>query len=82
MKKGYSVPRDFSWIENYKLNCFSVLNDPIKYLFEKSLEKRVFPDALKIARVTPFLKVEILLISVTIEPSPFFSVSLKLWSAS
>ena len=39
-------------------NCFSELNDPLKYLFKKGLEKGVFPDALKIARVTPLSKGE------------------------
>ena len=34
-------------------NCFSELNDPLKYL---SIEKGVFPDAFKIARVTPLFK--------------------------
>ena len=29
------------------------MNYPIKYLFEKSVEKEVFPNALKIARVSP-----------------------------
>ena len=38
------------------INCFSEFNDPLKYLFEKSIEKGVFPDALKIARVTPLFK--------------------------
>ena len=37
-------------------NCFSELNYPIKYLFGKSIEKRVFPNALKTARVTPLFK--------------------------
>ena len=42
---------------NVIINCFSELNDPIKYLFENSIEKKgVFSDALKIARVTPFFK--------------------------
>ena len=41
---------------NVIINCFSELNDPLKYLFEKSIEKGVFPDALKIARVTPLFK--------------------------
>ena len=35
------------------INCFSELNAPLKYLFEKSIEKRVFPDSLKIARIAP-----------------------------
>ena len=38
------------------LNCFSELNDLLKYLFEKSIEEEVFPDALKIARVTLLFK--------------------------
>ena len=37
-------------------NCFSELNYPIKYLFGKSIEKGVFPNALKTARVTPLFK--------------------------
>ena len=37
-------------------NCFSELNDPFKYLFEKPIEKGVFLDALKIARVTSLFK--------------------------
>ena len=37
-------------------NCFSELNYPLKYLFGKSIEKGVFPNALKIARVTPLFK--------------------------
>ena len=42
--------------EHVIINCFSELNDPLKYPFEKSIEKGVFPDALKIARVTPIYK--------------------------
>ena len=41
---------------NVIINCFSESNDPLKYLFEKSTEKGVFPDALKIAKITPFFK--------------------------
>ena len=37
-------------------NYFSELNYPLKYLFGKSIEKGVFPNALKIARVTPLFK--------------------------
>ena len=32
------------------------LNDPLKFIFEVSLRKEIFPDGLKIARVTPFFK--------------------------
>ena len=38
-------------------NCFSELNYHLKYLFGKSIKKEVFPNALKIARVTPLFKV-------------------------
>ena len=37
-------------------NCFSELNYPLKYLFGKSIEKGIFLNALKIARVTPLYK--------------------------
>ena len=37
-------------------NCFSELSYPLKYFFGKTIEKGVFPDALKIARVTPPFK--------------------------
>ena len=37
-------------------NCFSELNDSLKCLSEKSIEKEVFPDALKISKVTPLFK--------------------------
>ena len=33
--------------------CFGVLCEPLIYLFQLSLEKGVFPDDLKIAKVTP-----------------------------
>ena len=36
--------------------CFGVLCEPLIYLFQLSLEKEVFPDALKIAKVTPIYK--------------------------
>ena len=32
-------------------HCFSALNDRLKYLFEKSVEKGIFPDDLKLDRV-------------------------------
>ena len=41
---------------NVLRNCLSELNDFLKYLFEKSLEKGSFPDGLKIAKVTPPFK--------------------------
>ena len=36
--------------------CFGVLCEPLTYLFQLSLEKGVFPDDLKIAKVTPIYK--------------------------
>ena len=59
---------------------FSELNYPLKYMFGKSIEKGVFPNALKIARVTPLFKGG--------DPSDisnyrsFFPVSRKIWSVS
>ena len=36
--------------------CFGVLCEPLTYLFQLSIEKGVFPDDLKIAKVTPIYK--------------------------
>ena len=36
--------------------CFGGLCEPLIYLFQLSLEKGVFPDALKIVKVTPMYK--------------------------
>ena len=36
--------------------CFGELYDPLKFIFELSLEKEIFPDDLKIARVTSVFK--------------------------
>ena len=36
--------------------CFSSLCEPLKYLFNLSIEKGIFPDDLKIAKVTPIYK--------------------------
>ena len=38
---------------NIAKKCFGELYDPVKFLFELLLEKRIFPNDLKIARVTP-----------------------------
>ena len=37
-------------------NCFGELCDPLKYMFNLSFEKGIFPDRLKIAKVTPVFK--------------------------
>ena len=42
---------------NVVKKCFGELYDPLKFIFELSLEKGIFPDDLKIARLTPVLKV-------------------------
>ena len=33
--------------------CFGELSNPLKFIFDLSLEKRIFPDDLKIARINP-----------------------------
>ena len=33
--------------------CFGELSDPLKCIFDLSLEKRISPDDLKIARINP-----------------------------
>ena len=38
--------------------CFSSLCKPLKYLFNLSIEKGIFPDDLKIAKVTPIYKAD------------------------
>ena len=38
--------------------CFSNLCEPLKYLFNLSIEKGIFPDDLKIAKVTPIYKAD------------------------
>ena len=35
--KDYSVPGDFSWIENYKLTCLFVIFEPLSYCFEEKI---------------------------------------------
>ena len=37
-------------------NCFGELCDPLKYIFNLSFEKGIFPDRMKIAKVTPDFK--------------------------
>ena len=41
---------------NIIIKCSGVLCKPLIYLFHLSLEKGVFPDGLKIAKVTPIFK--------------------------
>ena len=36
-------------------SCFAKLCEPLQYLFNMSFEKSIFPDSLKIAKVTPIL---------------------------
>ena len=38
--------------------CFSSLCEPLKYLFNLSIEKGIFPDDLEIAKVTPIYKTD------------------------
>ena len=37
-------------------NCIGELSDILRYLFDLSLQTRIFPDPLKIAKVTPVFK--------------------------
>ena len=39
-------------------NCFGELNDILRYVFDLSLQAGVFPDPLKIAKVTPVFKTD------------------------
>lgn len=39
-------------------NCFGVLYKPLLYIFNLSMEKGIFPNDLKIARVTPIFKAD------------------------
>ena len=43
---------------NVLKKCFSSLCEPLKYLFNLSIEKGIFPDDLKIAKVTPIYKAD------------------------
>ena len=43
---------------NVLKKCFSSLCEPLKYLFNLSIEKGIFPDDLKIAKVTPIYKTD------------------------
>ena len=43
---------------NVVKKCFSSLCEPLKYLFNLSIEKGIFPDDLKIAKVTPIYKAD------------------------
>ena len=45
---------DFSY--NAIKNCFDSLCEPLKYLFNLSVKKSVFPEDLKMTRVTPIYK--------------------------
>ena len=36
--------------------CFGEINESLKYIFNLSLENRIFPEKMKIAKVTPFFK--------------------------
>ena len=38
--------------------CVSLLCEPLQYLFNVSIEKRIFPDDLKVAKVTPIYKAD------------------------
>ena len=39
---------------NVVKKCFGKINEPLKYIFNLSLENEIFPEKMKIAKVTPF----------------------------
>ena len=41
---------------NIVKKCFGVLHKPLLYLFNLSLQTGIFPDELKISRITPLFK--------------------------
>ena len=41
---------------NVVSKCFGDLGTPLKHIFDSSFENGIFPDSLKIARVTPLYK--------------------------
>ena len=43
---------------NVSKKCFSSLCEPLKYLFNLSIEKGIFPGDLKIAKATPIYKAD------------------------
>ena len=56
--KGNKSPGYGDISYNVVKKCFWSLCEPLKYLFNFSIEKGVFTDDLKIARVTPIYKGE------------------------
>ena len=53
-KSPYHDGRSFNVIKK----CFGELYEPLKYLFNLSIVKGIFPDDLKIAKVTPIYKAD------------------------
>ena len=53
---------------------------PLKYLFDGSLESRIFPDKLKLARVIPLYKAGDPVNISNYRPISVLLVSLKCWS--
>ena len=56
-----------------------IIFDPLKYIFNLSLEKGIFPDQLKIAKVTPLFKKVIMHQWITTTLYQYFPVFLKYW---
>ena len=65
---------------NVSKNCFSELNMPLKYLFEMSLESKIFPDTLKTAIVNPLFKAKDPDNVSNYRPKQSYLVFLKCWS--
>ena len=53
-------------------HCFTVLYKPLLHIFNISIEKVIFPNNLKIARVTAILRLAMKKIYETIDQSPSF----------
>ena len=54
--------------------CFGPLSKPLLYVFRLSLEKRIFPDDLRTAKVTPIFKVGVKMILATLGQSLFYLI--------
>ena len=55
--------------------CFGELCEPLKYLCNLSIVKGIFPDDLKIAKVTPYIKLTTAVILVIIGQCLCYCVS-------
>ena len=67
------------WISfNVIKNCLAELSDILRYVFNLSLQTRIFPDPLKIAKVTPVFKTGDLMGISNYRPISFLPCSSKI----